>query len=155
MKKKIYLLAIIGIILDQTTKLLITSLLKLNEVVNVINGFFSITYVRNTGAAWGMFSNNTLLLSIISILFLIFFIKYIEELSKVSFFYEVAFGLIVGGIVGNLIDRLFRGYVIDFFRFIILDYNYPIFNIADTLIVIGVIILIINFVRDDLIEKRK
>ncbi len=155
MKKKIYLLAIIGIILDQTTKLLITSLLKLNEVVNVINGFFSITYVRNTGAAWGMFSNNTLLLSIISILFLIFFIKYIEELSKVSFFYEIAFGLIVGGIVGNLIDRLFRGYVIDFFRFIILDYNYPIFNIADTLIVIGVIILIINFVRDDLIEKRK
>lgn len=155
MKKKIYLLAIIGIILDQTTKLLITSLLKLNEIVNVINGFFSITYVRNTGAAWGMFSNNTLLLSIISILFLIFFIKYIEELSKVSFFYEIAFGLIVGGIVGNLIDRLFRGYVIDFFRFIILDYNYPIFNIADTLIVIGVIILIINFVRDDLIEKRK
>ena len=155
MKKKIYLLAIIGIILDQTTKLLITSLLKLNEVVNVINGFFSITYVRNTGAAWGMFSNNTLLLSIISILFLIFFIKYIEELSKVSFFYEIAFGLIVGGIVGNLIDRFFRGYVIDFFRFIILDYNYPIFNIADTLIVIGVIILIINFVRDDLIEKRK
>lgn len=155
MKKKIYLLAIIGIILDQTTKLLITSLLKLNEVVNIINGFFSITYVRNTGAAWGMFSNNTLLLSIISILFLIFFIKYIEELSKVSFFYEIAFGLIVGGIVGNLIDRLFRGYVIDFFRFIILDYNYPIFNIADTLIVIGVIILIINFVRDDLIEKRK
>ena len=155
MKKKIYLLAIIGIILDQTTKLLITSLLKLNEVVNVINGFFSITYVRNTGAAWGMFSNNTLLLSIISILFLIFFIKYIEELSKVSFFYEIAFGLIVGGIVGNLIDRLFRGYVIDFFRFIILDYNYPVFNIAVTLIVIGVIILIINFVRDDLIEKRK
>ncbi len=155
MKNKIFLLAIIGVFLDQVTKLLITGLLSLNEVINVIDGFFSITYVRNTGAAWGMFSNSTLLLSIISILFLFILIKYIKELPKINFFYVISFGLIIGGIVGNLIDRLLRGYVVDFFRFVILNYNYPIFNVADMLIVIGFIILIINFVRDDLIEKRK
>ena len=155
MKNKIFLLAIIGVFLDQVTKLLITGLLSLNEVINVIDGFFSITYVRNTGAAWGMFSNSTLLLSIISILFLFILIKYIKELPKINFFYVISFGLIIGGIVGNLIDRLLRGYVVDFFRLVILNYNYPIFNVADMLIVIGFIILIINFVRDDLIEKRK
>ena len=155
MKKKIFLLAIIGIFLDQVTKLLITGLLSLNEVINVIDGFFSITYVRNTGAAWGMFSNNTLFISIISILFLFILIKYIKELPKIDFLYVVAFGLIIGGIIGNLIDRLLRGYVVDFFRFIILDYDYPVFNVADMLIVIGSIVLIISFVRDDIIEKRK
>ena len=155
MKKKIFLLAIIGIFLDQVTKLLVTGFLNLNQVINVIDGFFSITYVRNTGAAWGMFSNNTLFISIISILFLFILIKYIKELPKIDFLYVVAFGLIIGGIIGNLIDRLLRGYVVDFFRFIILDYNYPVFNVADMLIVIGSIILIISFVRDDIIEKRK
>ena len=155
MKKKIFLLAIIGIFLDQVTKLLVTGFLNLNQVINVIDGFFSITYVRNTGAAWGMFSNNTLIISIISILFLFILIKYIKELPKIDFLYVVAFGLIIGGIIGNLIDRLLRGYVVDFFRFIILDYNYPVFNVADMLIVIGSIVLIISFVRDDIIEKRK
>ena len=155
MKKKIFLLAIIGIFLDQVTKLLVTGFLNLNQVINVIDGFFSITYVRNTGAAWGMFSNNTLFISIISILFLFILIKYIKELPKIDFLYLVAFGLIIGGIIGNLIDRLLRGYVVDFFRFIILDYNYPVFNVADMLIVIGSIVLIISFVRDDIIEKRK
>ncbi len=155
MKKKIFLLAIIGIFLDQVTKLLVTGFLNLNQVINVIDGFFSITYVRNTGAAWGMFSNNTLFISIISILFLFILIKYIKELPKIDFLYVVAFGLIIGGIIGNLIDRLLRGYVVDFFRFIILDYNYPVFNVADMLIVIGSIVLIISFVRDDIIEKRK
>ena len=82
-------------------------------------------------------------------------IKYIKELPKIDFLYVVAFGLIIGGIIGNLIDRLLRGYVVDFFRFIILDYNYPVFNVADMLIVIGSIVLIISFVRDDIIEKRK
>lgn len=155
MKKKIFLLAIIGIFLDQVTKLLVTGFLNLNQVINVIDGFFSITYVRNTGAAWGMFSNNTLFISIISILFLFILIKYIKELPKIDFLYVVAFGLIIGGIIGNLIDRLLRGYVVDFFRFIILDYDYPVFNVADMLIVIGSIVLIISFVRDDIIEKRK
>ena len=155
MKKKIFLLAIIGIFLDQVTKLLVTGFLNLNQVINVIDGFFSITYVRNTGAAWGMFSNNTLFISIISILFLFILIKYIKELPKIDFLYVVAFGLIIGGLIGNLIDRLLRGYVVDFFRFIILDYNYPVFNVADMLIVIGSIVLIISFVRDDIIEKRK
>lgn len=148
MKKKIFLLAIIGIFLDQVTKLLVTGFLNLNQVINVIDGFFSITYVRNTGAAWGMFSNNTLFISIISILFLFILIKYIKELPKIDFLYVVAFGLIIGGIIGNLIDRLLRGYVVDFFRFIILDYNYPVFNVADMLIVIGSIVLIISFDRD-------
>ena len=77
-----------------------------------------------------------------------------KEISKIS---QISFGLIIGGIIGNLIDRLLRGYVVDFFSFIIFKYHYPIFNIADILIVVGAFLLIIEFVLtgDDKSGKRK
>ena len=154
MKKKVYLITIIGIILDQISKLLIVSKLPLGESKTIIKKFFYITHVNNTGAAWGMFSNNTILLIIISILFTSFFIYFIEH-NKLKLYEEISSGLILSGIIGNMIDRIFRGYVVDFLNFYIFGYDYPVFNIADTFIVVGVIILCIFYIKEAVTSWKK
>ena len=154
MKKKVYLITIIGIILDQISKLLIVSKLPLGESKTIIKKFFYITHVNNTGAAWGIFSNNTILLIIISILFTGFFIYFIEH-NKLKLYEEISSGLILSGIIGNMIDRIFRGYVVDFLNFYIFGYDYPVFNIADTFIVVGVIVLCIFYIREAVTSWKK
>lgn len=124
--------------------------------ITVVEDFFFLTYVRNKGAAWGIFSNNTLILALISVVFLFFLIKYINNETEIKKINAISFGFILGGIAGNLLDRLIRGYVVDFFRFVILGYNYPVFNIADVLIVIGVILFIVDLILGDgRVVKRK
>jgi len=154
MKKKVYLITIIGIILDQISKLLIVSKLPLGESKTIIKKFFYITHVNNTGAAWGMFSNNTILLIIISILFTGFFIYFIEH-NKLKLYEEISSGLILSGIIGNMIDRIFRGYVVDFLNIYIFGYDYPVFNIADTFIVVGVIVLCIFYIKEAVTSWKK
>ena len=145
MLKKIYIISFIGLLVDQISKIIIDKILNINSSIKVIDSFFNITYVRNTGAAWGMFSNNTLLLALISIIFLYFIIKFINEnIKDFNNLNAVSFGFIIGGLIGNLIDRLFRTYVIDFFDFNIFGYDFPVFNIADILIVLAVLLLIIE-----------
>ncbi len=154
MKKKVYLITIIGIILDQISKLLIVSKLPPGESKTIIKKFFYITHVNNTGAAWGMFSNNTILLIIISILFTGFFIYFIEH-NKLKLYEEISSGLILSGIIGNMIDRIFRRYVVDFLNFYIFGYDYPVFNIADTFIVVGVIVLCIFYIKEAVTSWKK
>lgn len=156
MKKEIYLVAVFVLLIDQLSKLLVTSFIGLNSSISIIDGFFSLRYIRNTGAAWGIMSNNTLILALISVFFLFFFIKYIEESKDMNKLDRISFGLILGGIVGNLFDRLLRGYVVDFFSFLIFKYKFPVFNVADTFIVLGVILMAINiFVGDGKVGKDK
>ena len=132
MKKKLLIITIICVLIDQITKFLVVSNLDLDTGFNIIPSFFSITYVRNTGAAWGMFSNGTMILAILSTIFLYFAIKYIYEAKNITKLNAISYGLLVGGIIGNLIDRLLRNYVVDFLNFNIFGYNFPVFNIADT-----------------------
>lgn len=99
-------------------------------------------YVQNTGAAWGMFSSGTIILALLSVIFLAFFVKYIIDRKDMDNFEVVISSMLIGGIVGNLIDRLVRGYVVDFFSFKIFSYNFPIFNVADCFIVISIILLL-------------
>ena len=149
MKKRIVLIAFICLIIDQITKLIITSNFDVGTGKTIIPSFFSIAYIRNTGAAWGMFSNGTLFLAVLSIFFLTFAIKYIIELKEVTILSMFAYGLLLGGIVGNLIDRLIRKFVVDFLSFNIFSYNFPVFNVADCFIVISIILLIIEtFIKD-------
>lgn len=151
------MITVLGVIIDQLSKFIITNSIELNEMVTIIEDFFFLRHIRNTGAAWGIMSSNTLILALISIVFLFFLINYIEKMKEISKISQISFGLIIGGIIGNLIDRLLRGYVVDFFSFIIFKYHYPIFNIADILIVVGAFLLIIEFVLtgDDKSGKRK
>ena len=148
MSKKIYIIGIIIFIIDQITKCIISSYLKLNESITIIKDYFYIKYINNTGASWGILSNNRILLIVLSIIALIILIRYINTFKKTKL-NEIGFGFLLGGIIGNLCDRLLFGYVKDFIDLIVLHYDFPVFNIADIFIVCGVILLIISIIRGE------
>lgn len=143
MSRKVYVISIIIFLIDQISKSLISTYLKLNESVSVIQDFFYIRYVNNYGASWGILENNRTLLVILSIIAIIIILRYMYSFKKTKL-NIYGFGFLLGGILGNLADRLLFGYVKDFFDFIIFNYNYPVFNIADIFIVLGVFMLIIS-----------
>ena len=152
--KKIIPISIICLLLDRITKLFITNNLVLNDSYTIINNFFNITLVHNDGAAWSILSVNRILLIFISLiaLFIIYFL-FIKnkELKKIE---TLIYGMLIGGIIGNLIDRILYGYVIDFLDFKIFNYNYPVFNVADCCIVIAAILLIIDVVKEGITCKQ-
>lgn len=143
MKKRIYLIAILGIILDQITKAFAT--VYLDNIV-LIKDFLSLTYVKNYGGAWGILNNNLFILVGVSIITLIIINRYISSDVNITKLSMVSYGLLIGGIFGNLFDRIFRGYVVDFLNFYIFKYDFPVFNVADMLIVIGIILMFIEIV---------
>lgn len=141
------ILTILVILVDFFSKYIVSKLMTVNETINLIDNFFRITYVKNTGAAFSIFSNNTILVIIISVVVIGFLLFYIYKNKGNNKLENVSYAFILGGAIGNLIDRLVYGYVIDFLDFEILSYNAPIFNLADTFIVIGVILFLINTLR--------
>lgn len=159
MNKRELMLIIVAFACDQISKIVISSYLKLNESIIVIKNFFNITYNHNYGAAWGILKNNTNLLIIFSIIALIILLRYRYSFKK-NTRNRIAFSLLIGGIAGNLADRVCLGYVRDFLDFKIFNYDYPIFNLADMFIVIGVLLLIIAILKGEEINgsssnKRK
>ena len=152
MKKKIYIGAGIIFILDLISKIVISNTLTLGKEYYIIPKFFYLYLSKNTGAAWSILSNSSYILAIISVVALIFLHKEIkEDMNKL---YMVAFILIIGGILGNLFDRVFYGYVIDFIGFNIFGYYFPIFNVADICITLGAILIIICLIKGDRNEVR-
>ncbi len=148
MSKKIYILAITIFIIDQISKSIISTYLKLNQSIEVIKDFFYLRYINNTGASWGILSNSKILLIILSLIAIIILIRYMYSFKETKLNF-IGFGFLLGGILGNLSDRLLHGYVKDFLDFIIFNYDFPVFNIADIFIVLGVIILIISIIRGE------
>lgn len=137
---------------DQLTKWLIKINFNLYERMEVIKGFFDITHVRNSGAVWGIFSNhpNLLISKIItglSILALLVVLYYFLKIDSDCKFELTSLSFIIGGALGNIIDRLVQGNVVDFLDFYIKGSHWPTFNIADTFITLGVTILIISIWR--------
>lgn len=148
MNRKIFIVAVISLFLDQITKILIGIFFALDERFVVIQNFFSFHFIENYGGAWSILNNKVDFLIIISILalFIVYRFMYSFKQNKRN---NLAFGLILGGIVGNLIDRVFLGYVRDFLSFKLFSYQYPIFNLADTFIIIGVFLLIIAIIKGE------
>lgn len=144
MKKRIVWISVICIIIDQLSKALLNHFLELNQSINVIPSFFSITYVRNEGAAWSLFSGNQIFLIMMSFLALYVIFTYFIKNKMLTRLEIWSYGLLLGGIFGNLIDRMIRRYVTDFLDFTIFTYHFPVFNIADICIVIGVFLTIIS-----------
>jgi len=136
--------AVFILILDQVTKHIIIEKLPRGSSIEVINGFFYITNVKNTGTAFGLFQGSIRILTIISIvaIALIIILKIILKLNYA--FYNVSLGFILGGALGNLIDRCFVGEVTDFINFTF----WPVFNIADSFIIIGFCLIIILILRE-------
>lgn len=151
-KKKIYFAALILFLLDQISKLIIHNYLK-NPVV-IIKNFFRLNLLQNTGAAFGLFEDARFFLIMITAAVLVLLAKMIKEekdLSKLSFW---IYSLILGGIIGNFFDRIVRGHVIDFLSFKLFNNEMPIFNFADSFIVIGAILIIVDFIKE-LYENNK
>lgn len=150
MKKKI-ILAITSltiILLDQLSKLLI-----IDKSINVIQNILSFTYTQNTGVAFGLIDNNLIFIILFNIVILGIIIKFLKENNEnIDFVVLVSLILILSGGVGNLIDRLLRGYVVDFIK---LEFvKFPIFNLADISVTVGVFILIIVIVKQMIINKN-
>lgn len=140
--------------MDQISKFLILTEFKRDpfKSITVIKDFFSLRYVENSGAVWGIFSHHPnkwipigiTAFSIIALIVVIYFFLKLEcrcavELTSLSF--------IIGGAVGNITDRIYQGYVVDFIHLYIKQYQWPTFNIADSFISIGVMILVVAIWR--------
>ena len=152
--KKIGIISLIVIIIDRILKVLVTNNFVLNVRNKIIDGFFYITNCHNGGAAFSLFSGNVLFLIFITliVLFLIYRTINKENVNKIGI---LAYGLLLGGILGNLYDRIFYGYVIDYLDFRIFNFNFAIFNLADAAIVIGAILLIVFEGSDNDGRKNK
>lgn len=149
MNKKIIYTMFICIFIDQLIKIIVSNIALLNTPYEVIKNFFYLTYVRNLGAAWGIFYGNRYFLILVSLFALfIFYFVFIRN-KKLSKFESISFGILLGGIIGNLIDRIVYRYVIDYLDFQIFNYDFPIFNFADMCIVISIILIIIKIIKDD------
>ena len=153
-KKKYLVIFSLIIIVDQLAKLAIQYIFDGNpfKTIQVIKGFCVLRYVENKGAVWGIFSQSDSLvipkvitaLSFIALVVVIYFFLKLEskcalELTSMSF--------IIGGAIGNIIDRLYQGYVVDFLDVFIKSHHWPTFNVADSFISIGVVLLIISIWR--------
>ena len=142
------------LITDRWTKAVIRNRLDLNESISVIDGFFNITYVRNTGVAFGIFSSisspaKSVLLSLFTALAAAVVITYSVRSPARNRLLQIALSLILGGALGNLYDRLAYGYVVDFLELYVGSYHWPSFNVADAAISTGVVLLAIEIIRNE------
>ena len=140
--RRIGLVAIMIAVLDQLTKLLVLKFLGYTQEKVIIDGFFKLVHWANTGAAWSLFRGNNGVLAIVALLALVVLFFSRHHFDSRTLLGQFAFGLIFGGIVGNLIDRLLRGHVIDFLYFFLQgrggEIGFPAFNVADSAICTGV-----------------
>lgn len=147
------------VILDQGTKMYIHTHFFLGESVEVIKNFFNLTYVRNTGAAFGLFHDSHKIFRMIFFLSmpplaLIIVVSLLKNVKENDYALILALSGIAGGAVGNLIDRLRFGFVIDFLDFYIKKYAWPAFNVADIAIVLGMSMLFLAMFKDSLPQKK-
>ena len=145
---------IIFLAIDICSKLIISKYLNLNESIEIIKRFLNVTLVKNTGVAWSFLDKQIILVLIISTSVIIGIILYISKHKPVNTIEKLSYSLILGGAIGNLIERFIYGYVTDFIDIYLFGYNYPIFNLADTFIVIGVILIIITSWRCDHVRNK-
>lgn len=136
-----YVLTLLVIVLDQWTKWLIVTSMELGESVKVIDDFFYVTSHRNRGAAWGMLEGQFWLFYIITAIVVVALVYYMQTEAKGKPLMKTSLAILLGGAIGNFIDRLFRGEVVDFVQTFIFGYHFPIFNIADAALTIGVLLL--------------
>jgi signal peptidase II len=140
--------ALLAILADQVSKAYVVAHLALNNSwmpLDVIEPLFRFTHVHNTGVAFGMFQGGGVAFMVIPIIVSAVIVFYYRELPAQAWLVRLALGLQMGGALGNLIDRLRQGYVVDFFN---VEY-WPVFNVADSCIVIGVVLLAFEILREE------
>ncbi len=147
MRKYHFLIAVLVVLLDRVSKWLVATNLNLHDSIAVLPGFFRITHVQNSGAAFGLFADSSsewkvAVLILFSTLALAVVSALLWKNSHTMTTTGVGLALILGGAVGNLWDRLLTGRVVDFLDFFVGSYHWPAFNIADSAIVVGALLLV-------------
>ncbi|WP_214562335.1 signal peptidase II [Staphylococcus pseudintermedius] len=153
MKQQYYIglslfITLIILIGDQLTKFIIRTQMTLGESFAVVPKFLYITSHRNNGAAWGILSGKMTFFYIITIIVLIALIVFYIKEAKNNMLMQIAISLLFSGALGNFIDRVSSGEVVDFIDTVIFGYDFPIFNIADASLTIGVVLLVIVLLKD-------
>ena len=151
--------ALVVIVLDQLTKALVLARMDLHQSIPVIEGFFDLTYVRNTGAAFGILAGSLAayrvpLLLGVSVLALVVLFWFVRTVPVERWAVIAACGAVLGGAVGNMLDRLAYGEVIDFLDVYVGAYHWPAFNVADAAITVGVVLLCIDALRANPAPER-
>ena len=135
----IFYTALLIVIFDQLTKFLIKQNFQLNQSIPIIKNILHLTYVTNTGSAFGLFKGFNLIFIFFSIIVIIAIFYYLRRIVNNEKLLQFSVGLLLGGTLGNLIDRLIYSFVVDFIDFRI----WPVFNVADSAVTISVILLVI------------
>lgn len=137
----VYGLGAIIYILDQWIKYVVRSHMHVGQVIQVIPNVLVLNYIRNPGAAWGMFGGSRWLLVLIAVI-VVGVVIYVRTRYKLSLTVQIGLGLVLGGAIGNLTDRIVFGNVVDYIYFIVI--HYPVFNLADSAIVVGVLLILLK-----------
>ena len=148
--KSVLFFGIVFTIIDQVVKIVLSNKMIINQTFIVIRDFFSITLVHNTGAAFSILTGSKWLLIFIGVAALIGLIIYIKKLEVIDDIDIFTYSLLIGGIVGNLIDRIVHGYVIDYLSFSFGKFYFPIFNFADICIVLAILIILFRMIKEEL-----
>ncbi len=144
-------LAIVAVAVDQLTKWLVSTRMALYSEIEIIPGFFSLQFVYNTGAAFGMLRNGRWFFVAVAALAVAGILYYLRQPDSRHPVMRTALGLIMGGAVGNMIDRIATGRVVDFLLFYWRDYYFPNFNVADICVTVGVGLLFVHLM---LVERK-
>lgn len=153
-KEQAYKITCIILIIDQILKNIIKTKMSLNQEIVLIKNFFSINYLKNTGAAFSILTNQTFILIIISFIIIFVLDRFLTKEKNLNNFSVISIGLILGGIFGNLLDRIIYKGVIDYLSFKIFSYDFPVFNLADIAITIGTLLLLFNMVKEEIKNKK-
>lgn len=148
MRKREVLLILAVVALDQITKYAIEAQLSLGQSIEIIKGFFSLTYARNTGAAWSILTGQMTFFYIVSVIALVVMTYFLLKTDKKENLQRIALALLIAGTLGNFIDRLMFQYVRDFLDFIIIGYDFPIFNVADISLNVAIGLLILEAILE-------
>ena len=141
-------LIILMVFLDQISKYIIVSKFSLGQSIEIIKDFFSLTYVQNYGAGFSIMQNATYTFYVITVIAVVILTYMLLKAKKEEKLNKISYLLIIGGALGNFIDRLTRIYVVDFLDFLIFGWNFPVFNVADCFVTIGCFLLIFSTIME-------
>lgn len=152
---KYYVIAIVVILVDQLTKWVVDTQMAIGERITILEQVLYFTSHRNKGAAFGILQGQMWFFYIVTVIVIVAIVYYMQKEAKKSALFGVSLALILGGAVGNFIDRIFRGEVVDFVDTYIFGYNFAIFNVADAALCVGVGLLFIKMVQDERRQKKE
>lgn len=153
---KYYVVAFVLVVLDQWTKWLVVRDMELGERIPLIDPYLGLLSHRNRGAAWGMLEGQMWLFYIITTIVIVGIVYYFHRHAQNQPLFQLGLMVLLGGAIGNFIDRLFRGEVVDFVDVLIpvINYEFPIFNVADAALTVGVVIIFIFILLDERKQKK-